>query len=217
MEVVKDHSATQESEPAKVGKLTAAARFAVLAFALTINGDGYTPDAIATDQPDTAVSECDGCDDPATLAPGTSLIGRRLRVNVDGSRQLLVRVLRRDGAVEIDVDGKTYGIRKTLGIAVGKKITAIDMGDGDVRIASAEYGVAIVTRADIERVLAELADARSHEPSTTVDARFTPEPDTVLAASIAAKRWYEGWKGGPERFDIAFERVDASTALASRD
>jgi hypothetical protein len=217
MEVLQDHTATRESEPPKVGSLTAAARFAVLAFALTINGDRYTPSRIAADAPDTAVSECDGCDDPATLAPGTPLIGRRLRVNVDGSRQLIVRVLRHDGAVEIDVDGKTYGIQETLSVAVGKKITAIDMDEGGVKIISKEYGVAIVTRAEIERVLNQLADAHSYEVTANVDALFTPQPGTVVAASLGMKRWYDGHDGGPETFGVTFERVDPPATLASRD
>lgn len=217
MEVVKDHSATQESEPAKVGKLTAAARFAVLAFALTINGDGYTPGRIEGDKPDTAVSECDECEDPAMLAAGSSLIGRRLLLKREGVRDLIVRVVRRNGAVEIDVDGKTYGIQQTLGVAVGKKITAIDMDVGCVKITSEEYGEAIVARTEIERVLGQLADSRSQEVTANVDARFTPQPGTVVATSIAMKRWYDGHDGGPETFGVTFERTEAPTALASRD
>jgi hypothetical protein len=217
MEVVKDHSAPQESGSASVGKLTAAARFAVLAFALTINGDGYTPGRIAADPPDTAVSECDGCDDPSTLSPGDTLIGRRLLLKREGVRDLVIRVVRRNGAVEIDVDGKTYGIQHTLGVAVGKKITAIDMDAGGVKVTSEEYGAAIVTRAEIERVLGQLADANSHEVTANVDALFTPQPGTVVAASLGMKRWCNDYKGGPESFGVTFERADPPAALASRD
>ncbi len=217
MEVEKDHSATPESGSPSVGKLRAATRFAVLALVITIGGYALYPKKAVPDQPDTVVTECEDCDDASTLESGESLIGRRLLVKREGVHNLIVHVVRRNGAVEIDVNGKTYGIQKTLGVAVGKKITAIDMDGGDVKITSEEYGDALVTRAEIERVLGKLADANSQEVTANVDARFTPQPGTVVAASLSMKRWCDDYNGGPESFGVTFELMNPPTTLASRD
>jgi hypothetical protein len=217
MEVVKDHSAKETVQPSLVGGIKTAARFAMLAAALGVYGHDATPPRQHARAPDTVGTACDDCDDPANLESGTSLIGRRLLLKREGVRDLVVRVVRRNGALEIDVDGTTYGIQETLGVRAGEKITAIDMDRGDVKIVSAEYGDAIVTRAEIERVLGQLADARSREVTANVDARFTPQPGTVVAASLGVKRWCNGYDGGTEAFGVTFERVEPPTALASRD
>lgn len=217
MEVLKDHSAKEEAQPNIVGGIKSAARFAVLAGALSIYGHDTAPPQRYATHPDTAENECDGCDDPSALESGATLIGRRLLLKREGVRDMIVRIVRRDGSVEIDVDGKTYGIQETFGVEVGKKITSIDMRGGDVSIVSHEYGEAIVSCAEIERVLDALARSQSQEVTANVDARFTPQPDTVVAASLNMKRWCNGWDGGPEAFGVTFVRTNAPTALASRD
>lgn len=216
MEVSKDHSATEGTRPSLVGGIAAAGRFAVLAAALTLGGHERPMQPAHKPAADVAEgSLCDGCEDPSTLAPGSSLVGRRLRIVREGARDLVVSIFRDRGAIAIDVNGKRYGLQKFTGVAVGEKIDAVEIDGDDVRISSKEYGHARVSRAAIEAVLDKLAASESGTVTADVSARFDPAPGTLVHAGIAAKRYFSGHDGGPEAFDVTFEREDPPTALAS--
>ena len=223
MEVFKDHRAAESVQPSIIGRLRTAGRFAVLGSALFLGGHEKresidpvpTPEFIATEAPH------DDCDDPATLPPGTPLVGRRLRIRREGVRDVVVRIVQRGGALELDVNGKTYGLQDTMNVSVGREIGSVDMGDGDVSVHAPEYGIALVTRAEIERVLDRLAEAESPVVTADVRTRFTPKPGTALGAAIAMKRMWNGWReGDPESYDVTFVRTNPTVgalAMAATD
>lgn len=221
MEVFKDHRATEKVQPSIIGGMASAGRFAVLGATLFIGGHEWKEPAKerAKETYVSTESQCDGCDDPGELAPGTQLVGRRLRIRREGVRDVVVRIARRDGAVELDVNGKTYGLQDTLNVSVGRAIGNVEMGEGEVSVHAPEYGIAIVTRAEIERVLDQLADAESPVVTADVRTRFTPKPGTALGAAIAMKRMWDGWKeDDAESYDVTFVRRDPATgALAMAD
>lgn len=209
MEVSKDHRAAEKVQPSIIGGMKTAGRFAVLGLALTLGGHDTKQPHAASAPADTVQRDCDGCDDPSTLAPGTPLVGRTLRIRRDDVRDVIVRIIRRDGALELHVDGKAYGLQDTMNVSVGRAIGTVEMGDGEVSVHAPEYGVAIVTRAEIERVLYRLADAESSVVTADVSTRFSPKPGTALGAAVAMKRMWNGWtEGEPESYDVSFVRRD---------
>lgn len=198
--------------------LATVGRLAVLGTALAWTGHDEKPAAPARAHIE---QKCDGCDEPSMLAPGTSLVRRTIVLRRERVRDLIVRITREHGAIRLDVDGKTYGIKDNpmaVGVRIGEIIDDVTIGDGTVRLSAPGYGEATVARAEIERVLDMLADAESATVNANVDARFTPEPGTALAAAVGTKRWWSGWKEGEsETFDVAFERKTQGTALARGD
>jgi|GEM_PF-5066818 len=216
MEVFKDHRAAESVQPSIIGGMKTAGRFAVLGLALTLGGHETKPPHIPAARPDSMLDYCNGCDDPSELAPGTSLIGRRLRIQTADTREIIVRIIRVGGEVQLDVDGKRYGIKGIPGVNVGQAIDAVKMGDGDVTVDAPEYGIARVTRAEIERVLRTLADAESSSVTAEVETRLSVKHGTLLAATLGLSRMLSGWhEGDPERFDVGFVRERGHTALAS--
>lgn len=217
MEVFRDHRA-ERATPSVLGGMAAAGRFAVLGAALFLGGHETREPPPREGGGREAVHEelaCDGCEDPGTLPRGTSLVGRRLRIRRDGVRDVIVRIVRRNGAVELDVNGKRYGIQDTMNVSVGREIGAVEMGDGEVKVVAPEYGIALVTRAEVEAVLDRLADAESPVVTAGVRTVFTPKPGTALAGAIALRRmWNGGESDGPETYDVTFVRTNPPTTLA---
>ncbi len=202
MEVMKDHSATKESKPAKLGTLTAAARFAVLAAVLTVNG--HEPRRIEN----TAVAIADA--EPTTeepwlrqedLADGTSLIGKRL--DVAGTN---VEIRRRNGEIELMVNHDVYRIKDTLNVNIGASIVSATYADGIVTIVTTEHGTAKVRWEEIERIVRELDGRR--DVSSIVSTVFEPQ-GTALCGAIGLRRMFKGHVPGEEEtYDVAFERME---------
>ena len=218
MEVMSDHRATERVQPSILGGMASAGRFAALGAVLFVGGHEWREPAKepAKEAYVSTEAQCDACEDPGSLPPGTQLVGRRLRIRREGVHDVIVRIVRRDGAVELDVNGKTYGLQDAMNVSVGRAIGKVEMGEGDVSVHAPEYGVALVTRAEIERVLDQLAHAESSVVTAEVSTRFTPKPGTALGAAIAMKRMWNGWKEGDlESCDVTFVRKEpAAQALA---
>lgn len=208
--------------PGTVGSL---ARFTVLGAALLLGGDARRPATERPAAPANAATEEAAPDSPyehiADLPPGTALVGRHLRIVRDGREDLLLSVRRRDGALELAVNGKEYAVQDSVllpNVSIGRAIDAVDLQDGFVRLLSAEFGDVDVPRAEVERVLDLLDASESPVVSASVNVHFRPKEGTPLAAGIAMRRMWNGWKeGDPESYEIGCVRKNPPVTMAMRD
>ena len=162
---------------------------------------------------------------PDDLEPGRALdlVGSRLLIPgetrfVDGKEapgeDIELDVRRRDGEMELVVNGKAYRIQDTMNVEVGKSIVSATLTDGVVTVVTTTHGTAKVDRPEIDRIVRQLAGAAHSPVPVSVSTNFAPE-GALLSGSIAISRMYRGWKeGDKESYDIGFERVEPDQRLA---
>lgn len=120
-----------------------------------------------------------------------------------------VSIERRNGVVELSVNGNTYRIRDTMNVNVGAAIVSATLRDGIMTIVTTEHGTAKVRWSEVERIAGTL-DGRTNVDQT-VSTIFDPQ-GTALCGAINLRRWYKGHAPGDEEtYDLAFDRVDTST------
>lgn len=227
MEVLRGHSAIERILPSITSGIRGASRFAVLAAILTISGDDGKPDRpnpfLASLPRDVAPKEIDPWERPDALADGTSLIGKKLRIDGETScengtetkgEDILLEVRLRDRELELVVNGKTYRIQDAMNVEVGKSIVSADITDGVITIVTTEHGTAKVDRTEVERIVRQLAGATGDTVPVDVCTLFEPK-GAILTGSINVNRWCRGWKpGDKETYPFVWEAVRQNDALA---
>lgn len=211
-----NHAAVARESPSRTvfDRLRTTGRFAVLGVILAI--PGHDPSchqhshSCVTTTKETTTNDAPWLD-PNSVETGETvqLIGRGIRITREGEPDMYVLIERRNGVVELSVNGNTYRIRDTMNVNVGAAIASATLRDGIMTIVTTEHGNAKVRWSEVERIASTL-DGRTNVDQT-VSTIFDPQ-GTALCGAINLRRWYKGHTPGDEEtYDLAFDRVDTST------
>ena len=201
MEVMSDHRALEQRTVVDPGTINPLLRRIVLGIALAIGGSG-----------------CGNVGTPpgAINAQRTSLIGKTIQLQREGREDLVVNVLRSNGAIEIIVGNKTYVIPEhplVPGMPIGESISNVEMDDKTVWITSS-YADIELTRAEATRVLEQLETFDGDTLSGNASVVMTPK-DATLEALVCTQRLFTGTKhGDTESYPIGFSRKKPDRELA---
>lgn len=192
-----------------------------------MSGDDHTPDRPTQQHTiakrDSSTQSHDRWENPDDLAPGTSLIGKRLRIAgetmvIDGhvvhAEDCMLEVHRHLGELQLTIDGRTYRIQDTMNVDVGRSIVSANITNNVVTIVTNNHGTAHVDRCEVERIVHILRRSPDAVVRVAVSTQFAPE-GAVLCSAIGFCRMCRGWKpGDSEIYDIGFEVVEPDQALA---
>ena len=216
-----DSVAVAQETPSRtvIGRLLNAGRFAVLGVVLALPAH----DPVLHRHPHSPIDiPRETTDDDAWLdldsvdaADTVQLIGKNIRIARENASDLHVAIRRRNGEVELSVDGTSYRIRDTMNVNVGATIASASLHDDIVTITTTEHGTANVRWEEVMRI-ARMLDGRWNA-ETTVSTVFEPQ-GAALCGAIGLRRWYKGHTPGDEEtYELAFDRVDAPSEEVAMD